>query len=309
MKPNESDTQAQAAISDEILPGSTGAQSLIVACIDGSRLSQPVCDYACWVANKTEQTLKLLHTIEQLTPLPQYDLSGALSLGASEELLSELTNMEAKRRKLLIQQGQLILDSMRQYAAGRLEGAIHLEQRHGVLAEALISQEFDIAWVVMGIRGEAHELDEGLGAHLDSTIRSLHRPILVVNREYSTPSKVLLAYDGSEPSNKALDLVVNHPSFTDLNIHLVYVSQNTESGRGQSLLDDAKNQLAAAGRNVHAEILQGDIQAALVQYQAEQSTDLTVMGAYSHHRFRHFLMGSFTAKMLHATQQPVLLVH
>lgn len=281
----------------------------IVACIDGSRLSKPVCDYACWLAKKNHQPLKLLHTIEQLVPLPNYDLSGALSLGASEELLSELTDIEAKRRKLLVKQGQLILDAMQEYAAENIEGVIQLEQRHGAIGEVLIAQEADIEMVVMGVRGEAHETDEGLGAHLDSTIRSLHRPILVVNGDFSIPTRVLLAHDGSEPSNKALDFVSRHPMFEGLMIHLVYVSQHGPSENETKRLHDAKNRLIAAGRSVEAEILQGKIQEALIRYQSEREINLTVMGAYSHHRFRHFLMGSFTANMLKVTQQPILLVH
>ena len=39
-----------------------------------------------------------------------------------------------------------------------------------------------------------------------------------------------------------------------------------------------------------------------------QLIDLTIMGAFSHNRFRDFLLGSFTAKMLAATNRPLLLL-
>ncbi len=46
----------------------------------------------------------------------------------------------------------------------------------------------------------------------------------------------------------------------------------------------------------------------LASYQAKEGIDLTVMGAYSHHRIRDVLLGSFTAKMLSKTQKPLLLL-
>ena len=42
--------------------------------------------------------------------------------------------------------------------------------------------------------------------------------------------------------------------------------------------------------------------------QIENDIELTLMGAFSHNRFRDLLLGSFTAKMLAATNRPLLLL-
>ena len=41
------------------------ANKEIVACIDGSRFSSAVCDYASWVSKRTSAPLTLLHNIER----------------------------------------------------------------------------------------------------------------------------------------------------------------------------------------------------------------------------------------------------
>jgi len=39
----------------------------VVACIDGSRYSEAVCDYAAWLSKGLEVPLTLLHNIEHTT--------------------------------------------------------------------------------------------------------------------------------------------------------------------------------------------------------------------------------------------------
>jgi acyl-CoA synthetase (NDP forming) len=48
---------------------------------------------------------------------------------------------------------------------------------------------------------------------------------------------------------------------------------------------------------------------ALLNYVAEQQTDLLVMGGYGHSRFREFVLGGATRGMLDAMTVPVLMAH
>ncbi|MFQ3229796.1 universal stress protein [Reinekea sp.] len=278
-----------------------------VACIDGSKFNESVSDYSIWLSQALGAPLKALHAIEHNAIAAVSDFSGAIGIGAQEHLLSELTEVEQQRNKLEIQKGKEILDVVKTRAeAAGIENATST-QRHGPLVEALIDLEHETRVVVIGIRGEASdEKNNHLGGHLETIVRSVQRPIFVVNKSFEAPKAAMLAFDGSECSLKALDMVVNSPMFSNLPVHIVNVSKSVSAG--EELVAPAKAKLEAAGRTVHSSVLTGDPAQALCQYQKENNIGLTVMGAFSHNRLRDMVFGSFTAKLLLNTEQPLLLL-
>ncbi|MFL0799664.1 MAG: universal stress protein [Agarilytica sp.] len=278
-------------------------KNVVLACIDGSSVREPVCDYASWISKKVEAPLTLLHTIEHAHTPPVSDYSGAIGLGTREELLEELTEVEQSRSRLLIEKGQDMLRVAQERVVASGVEAPQLCQRHGTLSESLIDLEETTRVLVLGIRGEHHENESGISTQLESIIRSLHRPILVVNKEYTEPKKIMLAYDGSDSCKKALDMVASSILFKGIPCHLVHVGD-----QGESLLNEAAKVLRGADVEVTTIALSGKIDEALTAYQAEQDIDLMLMGAFSHSRFRGLLLGSFTEKMLKNTNKPLLLL-
>ncbi|AMX04226.1 universal stress protein UspA [Microbulbifer thermotolerans] len=278
----------------------------MLACIDGSHYTGAVCDYAAWISVATGAPLKLLHNIERGNVPAVADLTGSIGLGSQEELLEELTALEQQRARLMVQQGKLMLQAASERAGQYGVQEVTSCQRHDSLSESLIELEDHIRVLVLGIRGEEHSgTEQGLGTHLETVVRSLHKPILVVNKEFRSPRRIMLAYDGSEGARKALAMVCESPLFRGLSCHLVHVGP-AETAEG--LLAEASMQLDQAGLEVNASRLDGRTVAALTAYQAEHKIDLTVMGAFSHNRLRDLLLGSITAKMLLSTQQPLLLL-
>lgn len=279
---------------------------VVLTCIDGSRYSGAVCDYAAWISSRTGAPIKLLHNIERATAPAVADLSGSIGLGSQEELLEELTLLEQQRSRLQLEQGRLMLDDARARAQSGGAERVMTCQRHGSLTESLVELEDHIRVLVLGIRGEEHgDSDKGLGAQLETVVRSLHKPILVVNREFKAPENILLAYDGSEAARKALDMVASSPVFRGVNCHLVYVG---EAAAAEAVLAEGVASLRHAGIQVTSIHLPGKTVEALVAYQRDHAIDVTVMGAFSHNRLRDLLLGSVTAKMLLSTNQPLLLL-
>lgn len=278
----------------------------VLTCIDGSRYSGAVCDYAAWIASRAGAPVKLLHNIERVSTPAVADLSGSIGLGSQEELLEELTLLEQQRSKLQLEQGRLMLDDARaRVLSAGAEWAVTC-QRHGTLTESLVELEDHIRVLVLGIRGEEHgDSDRGLGAQLEAVVRSLHKPILVVNCEFKAPQSIMLAYDGSEAARKALDMVASSPVFNGITCHLVYVGN---AATAEAILAEGARALGDAGLAVSSANLQGKTVDALIAYQQEHDIDLTVMGAFSHTRLRDLLLGSITAKMLLAANQPLLLL-
>ncbi len=287
----------------------TSSGKKIVACLDGAAQSQAVCDYAIWIAQTLSAPLMLLHTIEPAQVPPVADLSGAIGLGASEELLAELTEVEQSRRQLMIKKGNIMLQAAKQRAEAQGIEDVETVQQHGNLAQVLVDLEEQVRVLVMGIRGQDHESDaSGLGSQLETVIRSLHTPILVVNTEFSKPNNVMLAYDGSEAADKGLALVASSPLFQALPCHLVHIVDAANAEQDDPILNRAHAQLKASGMETKAVSLAGKMETVLVECQQQQGIDLMVMGAFSHNRLRKLLLGSLTAKMLEKTQKPVLLL-
>ena len=283
-------------------------QQLVLACIDGSTISSAVCDYSAWIAQRVDAPLKLLHNIEhQETPVTS-DLTGNIGLGTQEHLLEDLTQLEQQRSKLLMQQGKLILHAAKERVqqAGIAEPIT--AQRHGSVTESLIDLEDVIRVLVLGVRGEGHDQQqEKISSHLEMMVRAIHRPILAVNDEFKTPETIMLAYDGSEAADKAVEMVAKSPLYKGLTCHLVCVNKN--AANAESLLQQAQTKLKTANELILISTsLSGKAELELCAYQEKHDIDLTIMGAFSHTRLREMLLGSFTIKMLLHTKKPLLLL-
>lgn len=279
----------------------------VLACIDGSRYGAAVCDYAAWMSLGLDAPLTLLHNIERTEAVESPDLSGAIGLGSQETLLEELTTIEAQRSRLMMNKGKLMLNAARDRVTEAGVKDLHVKQRHDGQTESLIAFEDKIRVLVLAIRGDEHAGDENsLGPHLESTIRSLHRPILVVNCEFKEPKQILLAYDGSPASIKALELLIGPGRFSHLPVHLVTVGESVpNAARFQGA---AVDKLVKAGHHVTAVSLDGEPSEVLHAYQEQNDIDLTLMGAFSHTRLRDWMLGSMTIKMLLSSDRPLLLL-
>jgi len=279
----------------------------VLACIDGSAFSDAVADYAGWIARRVDAPVTLLHNIEHGHSADS-NLSGNLTPGEREELLEELTELESRRSKILIEQGRRMLDSAYQRLLDSGVTKPALLQRHGSLVDSLIEMEEEIRVLVVGVRGESHGREASvLGTQLEPVIRAMHRPVLVVNRDFQRiPERLMIAYDGSEAASKGLDMLTLSPLYRGMECHLVHVGEN--SSRDQDILAEGVAILKQAGLEVTGSNLTGDVEEALLQYQQSHNIDLIVMGAFGHSRLREILFGSRTLSILSNARIPLLLL-
>ena len=280
----------------------------VIACIDGSPASPAVCDYAAWSSLRMQAPLVLLHVLDKGEfPSDTRNLSGNIGFGARESLLNELSELDAKRNKLALEQGRLMLEEAfeRVKAVGIADA--DRRQRHGNLLETLIDLQDETRLLVMGKQGEhTDSLGEQIGSHIESVVRTVHRPVLVTTAEYTEPKKIMIAFDGSATTKKCVEMVAASPLFKGLPCHLVMVGAQT--GDHQAQLDAAREQLEAAGFDTVASIHAGEVEHVLCSYRKEHHIDLIVMGAYGHSRIRQFLVGSTTANVVRHANVPVLLL-
>lgn len=281
--------------------------SQVIACIDGSSITLAVCDYAAWASRQMDAPLDFLHVLGRSEyPIPA-DLSGNIGLGSRETLLQELAELDEKRSRVALEQGRIMLAAAKERAIADGVPNPTSRQRHGELVDTLLEFQSDIRLLVMGRQGEhGDSAGEHIGSHLENVVRTLHRPILVVPGDYSEPRRILVAFDGSATTRKAVEMVAASPLFRGLPCHVVMVGADKTEARDQ--LDWARATLAGAGFEVTARMLSGQVEDVLCAYRTEHAIDLIVMGAYGHSKIREFLVGSTTTQLIRQAKIPLLLL-
>lgn len=288
----------------------TGAQKPlhVVACIDASKSSLGVCDYAAWASRRMGDPLTLLHALDEEKYPAKTDMSGNIGLGSREQLQEELASLDRERSKLALKHGHLLLDEAekRVLASGNIEN-VTKRQRHNDLANSLIELEPESRLFVLGLQGESSTaVGRHIGSQLETVIRSVHCPVFLVPDEFSEPRSAMLAFDGSSTAFRSIELLAGTPVFKGMPLHLVMVGSDTEERRTQ--LKRAEEALAGQEMDVHLAIRDGDVEETLHAYQEEHDIDVLIMGAYGHSRIRRFLVGSTTTRMLETAKKPLVIL-
>ncbi|MCJ9208043.1 universal stress protein [Acinetobacter baumannii] len=281
--------------------------SKIIACIDGSLVTNTVCDYAAWFSDKLNSPIKLLHVIDKPKAKAPQDLSGAIGLGSRETLLKELVELEERKGKIELEHGQILLREAKNYLLEKFSIDAQSFQRHGSVLETIMGMEEDIRVLVMGKHGNETEHDSSkIGTHIENVVRALHKPVLITSAPFSPPKSFLIAFDGSQTARKCVERIASSPLLKGLAVHLVYVGNpNSEM---QNQLSWAKEQLESQGFNITSNTLDGEVDKAIINYAEQHQIDLIVVGAYGHSKIRQFFIGSTTTKVITSANKPVLLL-
>ena len=136
--------------------------------------------------------------------------------------------------------------------------------------------------------------------------------------------RILLAVDGSKPSLKAVQLLIDHadwyaerPRVELVTVHLpvpkVGHTNKAQLERyyqeeGEAMLAPAKKKLDAAGVAYQARVLVGAVAEAIVRHAKDTRCDLIYIGTRGMSEIGKALVGSTATKVLHISDTPVLLV-
>ncbi len=272
----------------------------VLVCIDDSSFCKAACDYGVYISKLLNLPLLLLNVIDHQHISKKVDLSGSIGLGSRENLLEELTVEEQQESKELIKNGKNLLKTFTEYVKNQDIQNYFSLQRHGNFEENLEDLEKETHLAIIGF-------DKTSSNHknIEDIIRALNIPILLVNAEFTSIKSILMAYDGSDFANKAINIATKKPIFPNMARHIVNVNKDKDSS--QKLLKEAKNLFAKANFEVQTASLEGDKIDEILKYQEENSIDIVAMGAYSHNRLKSVIFGSFTSKMLEKSKKPLLL--
>lgn len=279
----------------------------ITACVDESAIASVVCDSAAWASRVLQAPLTFLHVLEKPAGPVKEDLSGTIGLGSREHLLDELTALDERRNKVAVEHGKLLLSDakVRAEAAGAIN--VEGEQRHDQLLDALLYSEDKTRLFVIGRSGVNHAMTgQTIGSHIESVVRAIQTPILVATSSFTPPTNYMLAYDGSETADRAIDRIARSPLLANLVGHVVMVGNASDDNKKR--LEHACNILSDKGHQVQSHLIQGNVVDALIDFQSRFAIEMKVMGAYGHSRIREFILGSNTTKMIASSTVPVLIL-
>jgi nucleotide-binding universal stress UspA family protein len=279
----------------------------VVACIDGSEAALAVCDYAAWASQRMAAPLMLLHVLDEEKYPARTDMTGSIGLGSREQLQEELVSLDQQRSKLALKHGHVMLDEAEKRVLSAGVEKATKRQRHDELSASLVELEPTSQLFVMGLHGESSAAaGRHVGSQLETVIRSVHRPVLLVPDSYAEPKSAMMAFDGSATAFRSVELLANTPVFRGMPLHLVLVG--TDSADHQNQLKRAVELLSGQGSDIHVAIRDGDVEQTLHAYQEEHDIDILIMGAYGHSRIRRFLVGSTTTRMLETAKKPLVIL-
>ena len=136
--------------------------------------------------------------------------------------------------------------------------------------------------------------------------------------------KILVAVDGSKPSLKAVQLLIDHadwyrsrPEVELVAVHLPLPTvrhlnkaqvDKYYAEEGEAMLAAARKKLDAARLRYEARVLVGPVAETLVQHAQAKGCDLIYIGTRGRTALGKALLGSTATKVLHISEIPVLLV-
>ncbi|GAB6991869.1 universal stress protein [Paenibacillus pini] len=140
-------------------------------------------------------------------------------------------------------------------------------------------------------------------------------------------SKILLAYDGSKASNKALDRAIElAQAAPDSVIDVIHVFDFPRVFMGEGLapipasvnkdfydlaeqtIEEVKERLATAGVNSNVELIQGGPAEVILKYAKENDSDVIIIGSRGLGGIREFVLGSVSHNVVQHSRVPVLVV-
>lgn len=144
--------------------------------------------------------------------------------------------------------------------------------------------------------------------------------------------KILLATDGSEYAETALDFLLGFPlpenssvilltvidkrvfvdaesvELTTEQSEALHAVHNTVSEEAQTFLDMAAERVAAHGLAVTVQLRSGDVAGEILAAAEEAQVDLVVVGSHGHTPVRRFMLGSIATRVLTYSPYSVLIV-
>jgi nucleotide-binding universal stress UspA family protein len=180
------------------------------------------------------------------------------------------------------------------------------EVMRGIARETIAAQAKTVDMVVMGRRGKRNGRPrKGPGSHTEAVLMATTRPVLVVPAGSKRTGRILIAYDGSKPAQRALEYGGSFTKLQPCTVDVLTVANTPAEAKAPQ--EEAQKFLEAYNLDVSFVVKAGHPASVICQHAQEIAAGLIVMGAYGHNRLTEMLFGSTTDMVLENALCPVLL--
>ena len=274
----------------------------ILVCLEGSPSSERATDLAIEIAREMSARLMGLAIVDE----PNIRAGAATGIGGAsfkqhrDEVLLEDAHKKAA--------DWLVLFEARCRGAGIQARALELR---GSPAPKILEemQSHDMTMIGRNANFLFETKDEDVETR-DSVLHRAGKPVIVVPEE---PAKsgpdLMVAYDGSSASNRALRALAESGLASGRKVHVASVQDDGEeawemASRGVDLLRTLS--IAAKPRSVVSALPIAD---AILEARAKLGAGMLIMGAYTRSRLKEILWGSVTRTLLEKSPVPIFLHH
>lgn len=176
--------------------------------------------------------------------------------------------------------------------------------------EAILAESRFYDLVVMGERAIGSMTHEDESATLQAVVKHAVGPVLAVAAPGREVRHVLVCFDGSPQSARALQAYARlAPYGRELATTVLSVSEHEDDTAAPILVDRAANFLQAHGHTPFVKHATGKPRDEIVRFASENGVDLIVLGAYGHKGLRQLFFGSLTEHLIRQTDVALFLAH
>ncbi|MFQ5825244.1 MAG: universal stress protein [bacterium] len=273
----------------------------ILLSVDGSIYTDAVVTHGIQLAKAFESRLKVLSIVDIRI------LEWAVVMGTDGFVpIIPSTVYQEESKKMLESKAEAVLKKCSNIL-NKEQLDFETEKIQGSPVDIICEESYLVDLLIMGARGEFAKWESKLvGATLEAVVRQCKKPILIATKNFKKISKILVAYDGSDNANKALQLAGFFATKLKAPIALLNVNDNEQLRN--KFLHEANSYLEPYEISTELIGISGSPEKEIVKVAEENDCDLIIMGSFGHSRIRGAILGSTTEQVMRNSKIPVLLV-
>lgn len=294
---------------------SSAAKGIILVPVDYSEYSTKACRFAAMVAEKSGDTIHLLHTFYT----PAFDLIELTgSLNTQQQLRAEVSEQYIDDEKKSMTDYIESLNNLAEFKRLK-KNTIDFSISPGIAKDEILktSEAIQPVMVVMGTRSQDKKNTSILGSTTESSIKKLKVPVITIPENYQFNSEkqlqnLIYLTDYDESDFASIKKLMRFTSIFNITIHCVHIgtkSDHWDSIKMDGLKEYFQKVYAHDAVVCHVLMKDPDTLHALDNYSLENNIDLIALTHLKRNVLNKLLKPSLTTKIFHHSNLPLLVFH
>lgn len=282
------------------MPEGNQPSSVILVAQDGSPAARNAARIAVQIARSQDLGIRGIYVVDEALVLDVYanyqaELGGHVEPASRTDLIARFE-----------ERGEFVLAWL-ESCCREADVTFGKKMELGGVPEVILREAPRTAILALGRRGQSHALDpHHLGTHFRTIAHHSSQPLLVGGDQQQPIQRILLAYNGSERAQRALDWAARLSRTLQAEVVVLTVQEDGVSDSTQHWMKEAQARLIENGVT-QCRFLERTGQAAveIVAEAAASQADMIIIGRYRHTALLEWLVGSTVDQVLRNSPLPV----